>query len=125
MSDEAKKFGAEGGKKRAANLTKQERSEAARLAAAARWGGDLPVADYNGVLQIGDLQFPCAVLSDGTRVLTQSDFMAGMGMYYSGSVKNWALCAQLRVCGKAALQGAYMTRTPKPCLVTQMVTLKP
>lgn len=36
--------------------------------------------------QIGDLQFPCAVLSDGTRVLTQSDFMEGMGMYYSGWV---------------------------------------
>lgn len=31
--------------------------------------------------------FPCAVLSDGeTRVLTQSDFMDAMGMYYSGWV---------------------------------------
>jgi len=86
MSEESKQYGAEGGKKRAANLTKEERSEAAKLAAAARWGADLPIADYNGVLQIGDLQFPCANLSDGTRVLTQSDFMAGMGMYYSGWV---------------------------------------
>lgn len=84
--NESKRFGAEGGKKRAANLTKRELSESGRRAAAVRWGADLPVADYNGVLQIGDLQFPCAVLSDGTRVLTQSDFMSGMGMYYSGWV---------------------------------------
>jgi hypothetical protein len=86
MADESKMYGAEGGRKRAANLTKAERSEAGRLAATARWTADLPVADYNGVLQIGDLQFPCAVLSDEVRVLTQSDFMAGMGMYYSGWV---------------------------------------
>lgn len=86
MTDESKKFGAQGGKKRAANLTKAELSEAGRRAALARWGAELPVADYNGVLQFGDMELTCAVLSDGTRVLTQSDFMAGMGMYYSGWV---------------------------------------
>jgi hypothetical protein len=32
------------------------------------------------------MEFPCSVLSDGTRVLTQNDFMSGMGMYYSGWV---------------------------------------
>lgn len=87
MSDESRKFGAIGGKTRAANLTKEERSEGAKRAADARWGADLPNAEFPGVLRIGDLEFPCAVLSDGkTRVLTQSDFMAGMGMYYSGWV---------------------------------------
>ena len=30
------------------------------------------------------MKFPCSVLADGTRILTQSDFMSGMGMYYSG-----------------------------------------
>lgn len=34
------------------------------------------------------MSFPCSVLSDGTRVLTQTDFMTGMGMYYSGWVAN-------------------------------------
>lgn len=34
------------------------------------------------------MSFPCSVLSDGTRILTQSDFMTGMGMYYSGWVGN-------------------------------------
>lgn len=89
MPDEAKAFGAQGGRKRALNMSKQERSDAAKRAAVARWGADLPVAEYTGTLKIGDLEFPCAVLSDGkseTRVLTQSDFMTGMGMYYSGWV---------------------------------------
>ena len=84
---ESKQFGAEGGKKRAANLTKQERSDAAKVAAAARWGGkEVPVADYNGVLEIGDLQLPCAVLSDGSRVLTETEFMKQMAMYRSGAL---------------------------------------
>lgn len=43
-------------------------------------------AEYVGEIKIGDLTFPCSVLSDGTRILTQSDFMNGMGMYYSGWV---------------------------------------
>jgi hypothetical protein len=86
-NDESRKFGAEGGKKRAANLTREERSEAARKAALARWGMELPYAKYPGTLEIGDLKLPCAVLSDDrTRVLTQTDFMKGMGMYYSGWV---------------------------------------
>lgn len=32
------------------------------------------------------MEFPCSVLADGSRILTQSDFMEGMGMYYSGWV---------------------------------------
>ena len=47
---------------------------------------DEPRAICSGVLDIGDMSFPCSVLSDGTRILTQSDFMRGMGMYYSGWV---------------------------------------
>ena len=45
-----------------------------------------PQAMYSGVLKIGDMEFPCSVLSDQSRILTQSDFMEGMGMYYSGWV---------------------------------------
>jgi hypothetical protein len=86
-NEESKKFGAIGGKARAAKMSKTAMSEQGKRAAAARWGRDLPVAEFTGILRIGDLTFPCAVLSDGeTRVLTQSDFMTGMGMYYSGWV---------------------------------------
>jgi len=43
-------------------------------------------ATHSGKLQIGEMEFECSVLSDGTRILTQSDFMTSMGMYYSGWV---------------------------------------
>lgn len=79
-------WASKGGQARAAALTPEERRSIAVAAAEARWGTRLPVAEYTGQLEIGDLVFPCAVLSDGTRVLTQSDFMKGMGMYYSGWV---------------------------------------
>ena len=46
----------------------------------------VPKATHTGELTIGDMSLPCSVLSDGTRILTQSDFMKGMGMYYSGWV---------------------------------------
>lgn len=77
---------AKGGFARAESLTQTERSEIARKGAEARWRGEIPRAEYTGELKIGDMVFPCSVLSDGTRILTQSDFMKGMGMYYSGWV---------------------------------------
>jgi hypothetical protein len=81
-----------GGKARAEKLTPERRKEIAQKAATKRWSDDksddpnLPKAVYLGELTIGDMKFPCSVLSDGTRILTQSDFMSGMGMYYSGWV---------------------------------------
>lgn len=86
MTGESRRFGAQGGKKRAANLSKEELSEGARRAALVRWGGNLPIAEYPGVLEIGDLSLPCAVLSDGTRVLTETEFMKAMRMYRSGAL---------------------------------------
>lgn len=76
--------GKKGGQARAEVLTPEQRSDIAQRAAAARW--DLPQAVYSGELTIGNMTFPCSVLSDGSRILTQSDFMTGMGMYYSGWV---------------------------------------
>ena len=77
-----------GGTARAKNLTKEQKNEIARKAANARWDKEkqVPKAQYSGVLNIGDLSFPCSVLSNGERVLTQTAFMRGMGMYYSGWV---------------------------------------
>ena len=43
-------------------------------------------ATHSGKLKIGNMMFPCSVLSDGTRILTQTSFMQTMGMYYSGWV---------------------------------------
>jgi hypothetical protein len=86
MTDDTSERASKGGKARAASLSPDERKKIAIAAAEARWGS-LPTSRYAGVLKIGDLEFPCAVLSDEkTRVLTQTDFMRGMGMYYSGWV---------------------------------------
>ena len=83
---------AKGGIARAAKLTPEDRKEIAQKAARKRWSKEntdhdkFPKAMRTGKLTIGDMCFPCSVLSDGTRILTQSDFMTGMGMYYSGWV---------------------------------------
>ena len=73
-----------GGLARAEKMPPEQRREIAQKAAETRWG--LPQAKYEGNLDIGDMQFHCSVLSDGTRIITQTDFMSGMGMYYSGWV---------------------------------------
>lgn len=77
-----------GGKARANALSAKRRKEIAALAAASRWDKEkeIPKAAYTGTLDIGDMSFPCSVLSNGDRILTQTDFMTGMGMYYSGWV---------------------------------------
>ena len=83
---------ARGGAARAAKLSPEQRSEIARKGGLAKKAklqlGDenLPIASHLGVLKFGELQFPCAVLSDGTRVLTETDFMEGLGMYRSGAL---------------------------------------
>lgn len=39
----------------------------------------LPIARYAGTMTIGDAEIGCAVLEDGTRLLTQSDMMRALG----------------------------------------------
>lgn len=84
-SSEAGKKGAQA---RAAKLTKEERSEIAQRAAAARWGsGELPVAthgddDHPLLIPNGSdsIELPCYVLDDGRRVLIQSGMLMSMDM---------------------------------------------
>lgn len=71
-----------GGKARAKKLSKEDRSAIAKGAAEARWekaGKVIPRATHEGTLTIGDMEIPCAVLEDGTRVLTQSGVMVALG----------------------------------------------
>lgn len=78
---------AKGAAARAASLSPERRKEIAQQAVEAKKAkAALPVAEYSGALKIGDLELPCAVLSDGTRVLTETDFMASLGMYRSGAL---------------------------------------
>ena len=75
---------------RSKSLSADDRKAIAERAAQSRWDrvNEVPQAQHTGTLAIGNVSFPCSVLSDGTRILTQSDFMTGMGMYYSGWVAN-------------------------------------
>lgn len=70
-----------GGRVRAARLSKSERSAIASNAARARWdeAANLPKATHMGTLKIDDAEIPCAVLSDGTRLLTQAGFLGALG----------------------------------------------
>jgi P63C domain len=80
---------AKGGVARAAKLTPERRKEIGQKAAdAKRELASLPQTTHIGTLKLIDVEIPCAVLEDGTRVLTQSDFMSAMGMYYSGWIAN-------------------------------------
>lgn len=68
-----------GGKARAKKLSPARRRQIARRAAESRWTKDLPTAWYTGDLTLGNATISCAVLEDGTRILTQSDMMRALG----------------------------------------------
>lgn len=74
-----------GGRARAESLTPRERSEIARKAVRARWDKagkqtrELVHATHTGVLKIGETEIPCAVLEDGTRLLTQYGYFRALG----------------------------------------------
>lgn len=70
---------AKGGHARANSLTIEQRKSIARKAASARWGSHLPVATHEGEFPIGRTLISCAVLEDGTRIITQAAFLRAMG----------------------------------------------
>jgi hypothetical protein len=78
-------IGSAGGTARAAKLTPEHRKEIARKAAAAKW--NIPVASHDGNLAIaGWKNFPCWVLNDERRIISQRSFMAAIGMAGSSRV---------------------------------------
>ncbi len=70
-----------GGRARAENLNPQERSKIASDAAKARWADTpgLPVATHTGKVKIGAASIPCAVLDNGTRLLTEHGITTALG----------------------------------------------
>jgi hypothetical protein len=66
-----------GGKARAEALPPELRSEIASRAAAARW--KIPRATHYGSLDIAGREIECAVLEDGTRVLSRIGFLRAIG----------------------------------------------
>jgi hypothetical protein len=67
-----------GGKARFAALSADERSKIAKKGAHALWS--LPKATHEGVISLGVAgEISCAVLNDGTRLLTQMGFLSAIG----------------------------------------------
>jgi|SRR3990167_878961 len=80
-----------GGKARALKLTQAERSASASNAAKAKVENrKLPIATHGSIehpLTLGDVEIPCYVLEDGTRVLSLRGLVSGLGIS-SGSTRN-------------------------------------
>ena len=60
-----------GGIARAEALPKEELVKIAHKGAEARWNSDIEIVKHAGTIQIGDISIPCAVMADGTRLLSE------------------------------------------------------
>src|SRR5580658_3353750 len=79
MVDEKKKMA---GKARWAGVPKAERKVLVSQAAHARWkkqAGAVLVADHKGEIDLAGFKLGCAVLDDGTRVLSERGVSAALG----------------------------------------------
>jgi hypothetical protein len=87
---------AKGGYERAKSLSPERRREIAMKAVAAKRAraaekqelSKLRAATHEGVLAIGDKEIPCFVLEDGTRVLSQAQFLEALGRHRKANVRN-------------------------------------
>jgi hypothetical protein len=73
--------------RRAERLSPEERRRIAQEGAAARWATDDPLprvicGSPDRPLRIADIEIPCYVLEDETRVLSQRGVVGGLGMKY-------------------------------------------
>ena len=78
---------AKGGYARAINLEPEKRVEIAKKGAEARWSNKIIRATHGSddhPLKISDIEIPCYVLEDGTRVLSQRGIIGGLGMSKGG-----------------------------------------
>lgn len=79
--------GSAGGLARAERLTPEQRKEIAQRASVARWRKDIPLAPYVGNLKIGEKEIPCAVLEDGTRLISSAGFLLALGRPWRGKYR--------------------------------------
>jgi hypothetical protein len=79
-----------GGRTRAEKLSASERKKIASQAARTRWDVEkkVPKATHGSAdhpLKIGEIEIPCYVLEDGTRVLSQRGTLGGLGLSQGSS----------------------------------------
>lgn len=83
VSDERATGRARGGVAAAESMTAEERKDRARKGATARWHGEIRKATHGSSdhpLKIGEIEIPCYVLDDETRVLSQRGVVGSLGM---------------------------------------------
>jgi hypothetical protein len=85
-----------GGRARAESLSPEERKRIASVAAQARWdeAATLPKVEFPGSITLGAISIPCAVLSDGRRVLTETGIANAILGRRSGASRRARLAAQ-------------------------------
>lgn len=76
---------AKGGVARAKSLSSDEKINIAKKGAEARWDSSIEIASKSGVIDIGEISIPCAVLEDGTRVLSERAITKAFGGKRGGS----------------------------------------
>lgn len=106
QNDDVESRGAKGGQARARKLDAKRRKEIAQKGARAKWAmasraeiisKETPTihpATQPGILHIGDIDLPCAVLSDRTRVITESAVAKTLGRSYGGKQTKLARSAK-------------------------------
>lgn len=76
---------AKGGLARAKALSSDQLKEIATKGGTARWSNDVEIAKSFGEIQIADTSIPCAVLEDGTRMLSERAITKAFGGKRGGS----------------------------------------
>lgn len=69
----------------------------------------IPKATHGGILKIGDAEISCAVLEDGSRVLTQDTFISSIGRLARGPGGEGAMATNLPVFLRAKNLERYIT----------------
>lgn len=74
-----------GGVARDKALSSDKKKAIAKKGAEARWDSSIEIAKRSGVIEVGDISIPCAVLEDGTRVLSERAITKAFGGKRGGS----------------------------------------
>lgn len=97
------------GKARAAKLSPEKRKEIAQKASHARaCMKNIPRATHEGILKIGDLEIDCSVLSDGTRLISQTSMLKLVGKANLGGQQRKRARNLIRELGQEGQMPAFL-----------------
>jgi hypothetical protein len=113
---------ANGGIARALKLSPERRAAISRKAVdAKRELATLPKATHTGDLKVGEMEIPCAVLPDGTRVLSQRGVGRALGRSFGGG--SWKRQTEVNSAGAAVLPFFLNISALKPFISNDLMVL--